>query len=43
MLLKKKITNITFLLFGLFVFSLSISCGDEKMDKKRDELKEKYH
>lgn len=43
MLLKKNATNITFLLFGLFVFSLIISCGDEKMDKKRDELKEKYH
>lgn len=43
MLLKKNKIESIFFLLGSFIICLLISCGDEKMDKKRDELKEKYH
>lgn len=39
---KNKIESIFFLL-GSFIICSLISCGDEKMDKERDELKQKYH
>ena len=43
LLKKNKIESIVNMVFVLFVFSLLISCGNEEMDKKMDELKEKYH
>jgi hypothetical protein len=43
MLLKKNKIESIFFLQALVLFSLLISCGDEKMDKERDELKQKYH
>lgn len=43
MLLKKNKIESIFFLLGSFIICLLISCGDEKMDKERDKLKEKYH
>jgi hypothetical protein len=42
-LLKKNKIRSIFILQASVLFSLLISCGDEKMDKKIEELKEKYH
>lgn len=46
MLLKKNKIEFIFRLFGLLIFTLIISCGNEekeKKEKKMAELKEKYH